>query len=129
MIRKVQHIIRARGSNPKCLGMKKSKRLLILASKLGYQTRSFAEAAEKLGVEVVFGTDRCHKLNDPWSDGALPLHFQNPSESAQEIAPRVPRQTVNAILALGDRPLRPRHSPHRLLASPAILRKRWSVPQ
>ena len=34
-----------------------SKRILILASKLGYQTRSFAEAARRLGVEVVFGTD------------------------------------------------------------------------
>jgi len=52
----------------------------------------------------VFGTDRCHKLNDPWSDGALPLHFQNPSESAQEIAREFRDKPVNAILALGDRP-------------------------
>src|SRR5271156_5647207 len=85
-------------------GNEKSRRLLILASKLGYQTRSFAEAAEKLGVEVVFGTDRCHKLDDPWSDGALPLHFQNPSESAREIARELHDKPVNAILALGDRP-------------------------
>ena len=34
------------------------KRLLILASKLGYQTHSFAEAAQTLGVETIFGTDR-----------------------------------------------------------------------
>jgi predicted ATP-grasp superfamily ATP-dependent carboligase len=85
-------------------GNEKSRRLLILASKLGYQTRSFAEAAEKLGVEVVFGTDRCHKLDDPWCDGALPLQFQNPSESAQEIAREFRDKPVNAILALGDRP-------------------------
>src|SRR5271170_5590919 len=85
-------------------GNEKSRRLLILASKLGYQTRSFAEAAEKLGVEVVFGTDRCHKLDDPWSDGALPLHFHNPSESAREIAREFRDKPVNAILALGDRP-------------------------
>src|SRR5271155_44734 len=85
-------------------GNEKSRRLLILASKLGYQTRSFAEAAEKLGVEVLFGTDRCHKLDDPWSDGALPLQFQNPSESAREIARELHDKPVNAILALGDRP-------------------------
>ena len=83
---------------------KKSKRLLILASKLGYQTEGFAEAAEQLGVEVVFGTDRCHKLEDPWSDGALPLHFENPSESAAGNRARIARQTPDAILALGDRP-------------------------
>ena len=64
----------------------RSKRVLILASKLGYQTRGFAEAAEKLGVEVRFGTDRCHKLDDPWGDAALALHFENPREAAQEIA-------------------------------------------
>ena len=65
---------------------KRSKRVLILASKLGYQTRGFAEAAERLGVNVSFGTDRCHKLDDPWGDAALALHFENPREAAQEIA-------------------------------------------
>ncbi len=62
-----------------------SKRVLILASKMGYQTRGFAEAAEKLGVEVVFGTDRCHQLENPWGDDALALHFENPQEAAEEI--------------------------------------------
>jgi biotin carboxylase len=83
---------------------KKSKRLLILASKLGYQTKGFSEAAEKLGVEVVFGTDRCHKLEDPWADGALPLHFENPGESGKEIARELRGKAPDAILALGDRP-------------------------
>jgi predicted ATP-grasp superfamily ATP-dependent carboligase len=80
------------------------KRLLILASKLGYQTRGFAEAAEKLGVEVLFGTDRCHKLDDPWGDGALALHFENPREAAEEIARGLRSSPPDAILALGDRP-------------------------
>ncbi|MGH9703877.1 MAG: ATP-grasp domain-containing protein, partial [Candidatus Acidiferrales bacterium] len=84
--------------------VKKSKRLLILASKLGYQTKGFSEAAEKLGVEVFFGTDRCHKLEDPWSDGALPLHFENPKESGEEIARESSGHAPDAILALGDRP-------------------------
>ena len=83
---------------------KKPKKLLILASKLGYQTKGFSEAAEKLGVEVVFGTDRCHKLEDPWSDGALPLHFEDPKESGQEIARELRGKAPDAVLALGDRP-------------------------
>jgi biotin carboxylase len=86
-----------------------SKRVLILASKLGYQTRGFADAAEKLGVEVRFGTDRCHKLDDPWGDAALALHFENPREAALEIAKAfggdaAGEKAIDAVMALGDRP-------------------------
>jgi len=81
------------------------KQILILASKLGYQTREFATAAEALGVSVRFGTDRCHKLEDPWSDGALPLHFERPEEAAAEIVRQMSSDLPNAILALGDRPV------------------------
>ena len=80
------------------------KKLLILASKLGYQTRGFADAAEALGVEVHFATDRCHKLDDPWSDGAVPLHFEKPQDAAKEIVQRFAGDPPDAILALGDRP-------------------------
>ncbi len=80
------------------------KKLLILASKLGYQTRGFAAAATTLGVEVQFATDRCHKLEDPWGDGALPLNFADPRAAAREIARQAKSDPPNAILALGDRP-------------------------
>ena len=81
-----------------------SKRILILASKLGYQTRSFAGAAKKLGVDIVFGTDRCHKLDDPWSDGALALHFEQPQQAAEEIIAQWKGTRPGGVLALGDRP-------------------------
>jgi biotin carboxylase len=80
------------------------RKLLILASKLGYQTRGFADAAESLGVQVHFATDRCHKLDDPWSDGAVPLHFEKPQDAAKEIVQRFASDPPDAILALGDRP-------------------------
>jgi len=79
------------------------KRILILASKLGYQTRAFADAAKRLGVEVSLGTDRCHKLDDPWGDGARALHFENPEESASEIVRETMGDVPDAIVALGDR--------------------------
>ena len=79
------------------------KRLLILASKLGYQTHGFAEAAEELGVEVLFGTDRCHQLENPWGDEALPLHFERPREAAEEIVRGLGGSPPDAVLALGDR--------------------------
>ena len=77
--------------------------LLLLASKMGYQTRSFAEAAARLGLEVVIGSDRCHQLDDPWSDGAVPLHFEQPESAAQQLAGTVRGRLVRGILALGDR--------------------------
>jgi biotin carboxylase len=79
-------------------------RLLILASKLGYQTRSFAEAARALGVEVVFGSDRCHQLEDPWSDGAIALQFDRPEEAARRIVAQSLVRPVDGLIALGDRP-------------------------
>jgi predicted ATP-grasp superfamily ATP-dependent carboligase len=80
------------------------KRLLILSSKFGYQTKAFAEAASRVGAEVLFGTDRCGRLDDPWGDAALPLHFDDPEESAEKIAHLSAKSPIGAILALGDHP-------------------------
>jgi len=77
--------------------------LLLLASKLGYQTRSFAEAAQRLGIGVIIGSDRCHQLGDPWADGAVPLHFEEPEIAAAALAEAICGKSVGAILALGDR--------------------------
>ena len=79
-------------------------RLLILSSKLGYQARSFAQAAERLGAAVLFGTDRCHQLDDPWRDGALPLQFEQPEAAVEIILSSARDHPIHAILALGDRP-------------------------
>ncbi|HXZ11392.1 MAG TPA: ATP-grasp domain-containing protein [Candidatus Sulfotelmatobacter sp.] len=81
----------------------RKKHLLILASKLGYQTRGFSDAAEKLGVAVRFATDRCHQLEDPWGDEALPVHFEHPRQAAEKIAHHFREFPPDAILALGDR--------------------------
>ncbi len=79
-------------------------RLLILASKLGYQTRSFAEAAKALGAHVVFASDRCHQLEDPWADGAIAVRFDEPEDAARRIVKQSLVQPVDGLIALGDRP-------------------------
>jgi biotin carboxylase len=79
-------------------------RLLILASKLGYQTRTFAEAAKALGVDVVFASDRCHQLEDPWSDGAIAVRFDQPEEAARRIVQQSLVRPVDGLIALGDSP-------------------------
>src|ERR1700690_176845 len=79
-------------------------RLLIFASKLGYQTRSFAEAARALGIEVVLASDRCHQLEDPWSDGAIAVQFDQPEDAARRVVQQSLVRPVDGLIALGDRP-------------------------
>ncbi|HZV60645.1 MAG TPA: ATP-grasp domain-containing protein [Candidatus Eremiobacteraceae bacterium] len=81
------------------------KRLLLFAAKLGYQTRSFEEAAKKLGVEIMYVTDRCHQLEDPWGDDAVAVHFEKPDAAAHTVLEAARSKNVDGILALGDRPL------------------------
>jgi biotin carboxylase len=80
------------------------KRVLLFASKLGYQTRAFNAVAEKLGVQFVFVTDRCGRLKDPWEDGAIPVHFESPEAAAHSVIQSERERTIDGVLALGDRP-------------------------
>ena len=80
------------------------KTLLILCTTTGYQTRAFVEAAEKLGVEVVFGSDRCKRLDDPWQDGAIAVRFEDPEGAARLIIERGHTSRIDGIVSLGDRP-------------------------
>jgi ATP-grasp domain/L-amino acid ligase C-terminal domain 2 len=80
------------------------KRVLLFATKLGYQTRSFQAAADKLDVELAYVTDRCSKLDDPWNDGALAVHFELPEGAARGVLEAQRDLAVDGILAVGDRP-------------------------
>ena len=80
------------------------KRILLLFTTTGYNAQDFVEAAKKLGVMVVPGTDRCHVLNDPWTDGAIPLRFGSPARSAKAILQYAEKNPVDAIVAIGDKP-------------------------
>jgi hypothetical protein len=80
------------------------RRVLIFAMKLGYQTRAFDEAAAKLGVELGFVTDRCHQLDNPWRDRALPVHFETPEAAGVAVIQQQDGRRVDGVLALGDRP-------------------------
>jgi hypothetical protein len=84
--------------------MTRRKRVLLFATKLGYQTRSFQAAAEKLGAELVYVTDRCGRLDDPWNDHALAVHFELAEGAAGTVLDAQRGLSVDGILALGDRP-------------------------
>jgi biotin carboxylase len=84
--------------------MSQAKRILLFATKLGYQTRSFQAAADKLGVQIVYVTDRCHQLDDPWNDQAMAVHFEVPETAAGQVLQAQRGLPVDGIVALGDRP-------------------------
>ena len=86
------------------LGFGILKRVLLLATTTGYQIRSFGEAAEKLGVRIVFATDRCDRLEDPWWDQAIPIRFHEEERSVETIVGAVNGAPIDGVLAVGDRP-------------------------
>lgn len=70
------------------------KRILLVATTTGYQTRSFDAAAGRLGYELALATDRCHILEDPWRDRAFPIKFESPALAGR----------FDGVVAVGDRP-------------------------
>jgi formate-dependent phosphoribosylglycinamide formyltransferase (GAR transformylase) len=81
--------------------MSDRKKLLLVGATTGYQTRVFAEAAQRLGFDLLLATDRCHVLDDPWGDQAIALRFEDPESAVQVLADEA---RVDGIVALGDRP-------------------------
>jgi hypothetical protein len=77
------------------------KRVLLFAATTGYQVRTFADAARRLEVDLMLATDRCHILDDPWGDQAIPVRFDGPSPGLDAICERGP---FDGIVAVGDRP-------------------------
>ena len=80
------------------------KRVLLLATTTGYQIRSFGEAAKRLGVELVFASDRCDQLDDPWADHAIPVHFWDEAHSLDAILAACRVDPIHGIIAVGDHP-------------------------
>jgi carbamoylphosphate synthase large subunit len=82
-----------------------STRVLLVATTTGYQTRAFGQAAERLGVQLVFATDRCAVLEDPWRDAAIPVRFHEPAASVKRIRSAAEQDGLfAAVVAVGDRP-------------------------
>jgi biotin carboxylase len=79
-------------------------RVLLLSTTTGYQLRSFNHAAAQLGIEVVFATDRCQQLDDPWRDRAIGVRFHETDASLEAIVAAARHAPFQAVLAVGDRP-------------------------
>jgi hypothetical protein len=80
------------------------KRVLLLATTTGYQIRSFGEAADRLGIRLLFASDRCDRLEDPWWDGAIPVRFHETPRSLDAVIAACRGQALSGVVAVGDRP-------------------------
>jgi biotin carboxylase len=79
-------------------------RVLLLATTTGYQTRAFEAAAIELGVQLVYATDRCHVLDDPWRDRAIAIRFYDEESAVADIVEHARHDPIDGVLAVGDRP-------------------------
>lgn len=80
------------------------KKVLLIATTTGYQIRSFGEAAAALGVKLIFASDRCDQLEDPWWDQAIPVRFHEEAASTATVVSAFGRARPDGIVAVGDRP-------------------------
>jgi hypothetical protein len=64
----------------------------------------FADAAERLGVELIYATDCCDQLDDPWRDRAIPVRFFDEDRSADAIVAALRYRPIDGLLVVGDRP-------------------------
>jgi len=81
-------------------GSRQTRRLLLFAATTGYQLRAFTEAARRANLDVSLATDRCHVLEDPWGDRAIPVRFDQPEAALEALS----GSRFDGIAALGDRP-------------------------
>ena len=79
-------------------------RVLLVAATTGYQVRSFGDASARLGVDLVFATDRCHALDNPWRDSATPVRFHDEDGAVQAIKQAAASRPLDGVVAVGDRP-------------------------
>ena len=115
-------------------------RVLVLSNTTGYQLRAFDDAAAALGMALVFATDSCHKLDDPWQDQAIPVRFHDVEASVEAIVERARATPIDGVIAVGDRPVMlaaraaaalglPWHSPASALATADKRRSRAALMQ
>jgi biotin carboxylase len=82
------------------------RRVLILASTRSYRTDDFAHAAERLGLEAVLGTDRCHVLAEIWDrekfGGSLQVELRDSADAARAVIAEGRARPLDAIIPTDD---------------------------
>ena len=56
-------------------------------------------------IDLVFATDRCHQLDDPWQDRAIAVRFHDLERRSRAVLDVRTTQPVDGVIAVGDRPV------------------------
>ena len=56
-------------------------------------------------MELVFATDRCHALEDPWRDSAVAVRFHELDNSVDAVLEGTRTRPIDGVIAVGDRPV------------------------
>jgi biotin carboxylase len=79
-------------------------RLLLLVPTQSYRADDFLAAARRLGVPVLVGTDRCHRIDEAFgpSEGLLSIDYRKPEEAAAEIVREAARLPIAGVVPADD---------------------------
>jgi biotin carboxylase len=78
--------------------------LLLLVPTTSYRLEDFRAAARRLGVPLVVGSDRCHKIEDYFGEekDLLSLDYRRPAHAAEQIAEAARRRPIRGIVPASD---------------------------
>jgi biotin carboxylase len=78
--------------------------LLLLVPTTSYRLDDFRDAARRLGVPLLVGSDRCHKIEDAFGEERelLSLDYRNPARAAEQIAEAARVRRIRGIVPASD---------------------------
>ncbi|HEX9241517.1 MAG TPA: ATP-grasp domain-containing protein [Anaeromyxobacter sp.] len=78
--------------------------LLLLVPTTSYRLDDFRAAARRLGVPLVVGSDRCHKIEDAFGEerDLLSLDYRHPERAAEQIAEAAAGRRIRGIVPASD---------------------------
>ena len=78
--------------------------LLLLVPTTSYRLEDFRAAARRLGVPLVVGSDRCHRIEDYFGEekDLLSLDYRRPDHAAEQIADAARHRPIRGIVPASD---------------------------
>jgi biotin carboxylase len=78
--------------------------LLLLVPTTSYRLDDFRAAARRLGVPLLVGSDRCHRIEDVFGEeqDLLSLDYRNPARAAEQIAEAARLRRIAGIVPASD---------------------------
>jgi biotin carboxylase len=78
--------------------------LLLLVPTRSYRTEDFLAAARRLGVPVLVGSDRCHRIEEAFGpvEGFLSLDYRRPARAAEAVARAARERPIRGVVPVDD---------------------------